>query len=215
MKKQIVVSVPWMVLMVALLVIVVVLESLPYIRQVEQNPKEVAENQVDSSVHMTLQSKDQKGKVLLYGYLSVIADELGVYEKEPIAIIQQINEHNSFGLNTWRLPTPDELRLLQYNGYALPNEDYITINFERYNRCLHELDLCTKAYKASVRKFDSTSVVINEPFRPHKYETESGHVILVSDGRFWKNEEEILSEYDVWRKKYYEKLEENHRIVHL
>ena len=66
------------------------------------------------------------GFVILYGYLKVITNELGYFDSEPVTIIQQINDNVRYGYNTWRLPTDEELILLQSNKLAQEGVEYMT-----------------------------------------------------------------------------------------
>ena len=62
---------------------------------------------------------------VLYGYLKVFPNELGVFESEPSTIIKHLNSQVQYGYNNWRIPTNEELALLRANGY-LGNGSYMT-----------------------------------------------------------------------------------------
>ena len=55
---------------------------------------------------------------VVYGYLKVFPNEIGVFEAEPASIIRQINNQAQHGYNNWRIPTNEELSLLRANGYV-------------------------------------------------------------------------------------------------
>ena len=50
---------------------------------------------------------------VLYGYLKVFPNDLGTFDAEPRTVIARINESQQFGYGTWRLPTNEELSLMQ------------------------------------------------------------------------------------------------------
>jgi len=73
----------------------------------------------------SLQPRKRNGVEVIYGYLKVFPNELGVFETEPSSVIAQINKQTQFGYNNWRIPTNEELSLLRANGY-LCNGQYMT-----------------------------------------------------------------------------------------
>lgn len=62
---------------------------------------------------------------ILYGYLKIFPNELGVFESEPTSVIAQINKQVQHGYNNWRIPTNEELSLLRANNY-LSSGTYMT-----------------------------------------------------------------------------------------
>lgn len=62
---------------------------------------------------------------VLYGYLKIFPNELGVFHAEPTSVIRQINAQAQHGYNNWRIPTNEELSLLRANGY-LSGGEYMT-----------------------------------------------------------------------------------------
>lgn len=66
---------------------------------------------------------------VLYGYLKIFPNELGVFHAEPSSVIAQINKQAMHGYNNWRIPTNEELALLRANGY-LGNSEYMTSESE-------------------------------------------------------------------------------------
>lgn len=52
----------------------------------------------------------------LYGFLKVYPCDLGEFSEYPQSLIDNINKNRSYGINTWRLPTEDEMRLLIENA---------------------------------------------------------------------------------------------------
>lgn len=54
---------------------------------------------------------------VLYGYLKIFPNELGVFQAEPTSVIRQINAQAQHGYNNWRIPTNEELSLMRANNY--------------------------------------------------------------------------------------------------
>lgn len=62
---------------------------------------------------------------VVYGYLKIFPNELGVFQAEPTSVIAHINQQAQYGYNNWRIPTNEELSLLRANNY-LGSGDYMT-----------------------------------------------------------------------------------------
>ncbi len=62
----------------------------------------------------------------LYGYLKIFPNELGTFESVPSTVIAQINKQVQHGYNNWRIPTTEELSLMEANNY-LGDGEYMTI----------------------------------------------------------------------------------------
>ncbi|MBR6091767.1 MAG: hypothetical protein IKQ09_03010 [Bacteroidales bacterium] len=69
----------------------------------------------NSSAPTTLKSRNKVE--ILYGYLKIFPNELGVFQSEPTTVIAQINKQTQHGYNNWRIPTNEELSLLRANNY--------------------------------------------------------------------------------------------------
>ena len=54
--------------------------------------------------------------VLLLGYLWVHTQDLGDFRQHPHDVIRNINAQNAYGRNNWRIPTCDELRVMENNA---------------------------------------------------------------------------------------------------
>lgn len=59
---------------------------------------------------------------VLYGYLKIFPNELGVFQAEPTSVIAQINKQAQHGYNNWRIPTNEELSLMRANNYISGGE---------------------------------------------------------------------------------------------
>ena len=70
-------------------------------------------------------AKKRTSVEVLYGYLKIFPNELGVFQSEPTSVIRQINAQAQHGYNNWRIPTNEELSLMRANGY-LGSGEYMT-----------------------------------------------------------------------------------------
>ena len=69
---------------------------------------------------------------VIFGYLKVFPKDLGKnFKKVPNEIIERVNSNCTYGYNTWRLPTEDELSLLAENGFINNAGDYMSDEKER------------------------------------------------------------------------------------
>lgn len=53
---------------------------------------------------------------VVYGYLKVYPQDLGVFDAEPKTIIARLNQSQQFGYSSWRLPTNEEISLMRANN---------------------------------------------------------------------------------------------------
>ena len=53
---------------------------------------------------------------VIYGYLKVFPNDLGSFDAEPRQVISRLNQSQSYGYGTWRLPTNEELTLMRANN---------------------------------------------------------------------------------------------------
>ena len=54
--------------------------------------------------------------IQLLGYLWVYPEDIGNYSTHPTSVIANINSQSPYGRNDWRVPTPDELAVLEANA---------------------------------------------------------------------------------------------------
>lgn len=53
---------------------------------------------------------------VIYGYLKVFPNDLGTFDAEPRQVISRLNQSQSYGYGTWRLPTNEEFSLMRANN---------------------------------------------------------------------------------------------------
>lgn len=76
--------------------------------------------------------------VQLHDYLWVYPEDLGEFKRQSDAyeIIKHINKNHQYGRNTWRIPTPGELALLEQNGDYIGLGDHIYLATNHANGVL-------------------------------------------------------------------------------
>lgn len=74
--------------------------------------------------------------VLLLGYLWVYPEDLGNFARVPVGVINSINAQNPYGHSNWRIPTPDELALLEANAEKIGLGDDIYLATDHCNGVL-------------------------------------------------------------------------------
>lgn len=63
--------------------------------------------------------KGNKTVQVLYDYLYVFPEDLGAFSTEPSNIIDITNRNNSYGYSDWRLPTNEEVQIMEANATML------------------------------------------------------------------------------------------------
>ena len=108
------------------------LEGATFTGDYRANVKNIATklaNKVAIATSGTSQSVDTPQKrtevEILYGYLKIFPNDIGVFQSEPTTIINQINNQIMHGFNNWRIPSNEELSLLRANNYVGKGE-YMT-----------------------------------------------------------------------------------------
>lgn len=57
--------------------------------------------------------------ITLNGYLVVYNEDLGYFNQHPQNVIEQLNTQKKFGRDNWRIPTPEELSIMESNASTL------------------------------------------------------------------------------------------------
>lgn len=71
--------------------------------------------------------------VLLLGYLWVYPYDLGEFTRNPAGVINNINAQIPYGRNTWRVPDPDELAVMEANANQVGLGDDIYMDTSHRN----------------------------------------------------------------------------------
>lgn len=68
--------------------------------------------------------------VQLLGYLWVHTEDLGDFKSQPHSVIANVNAQSPYGRNNWRIPTPDELAVMEKNAdkIGLGDDIYMATN---------------------------------------------------------------------------------------
>lgn len=105
------------------------------IQQNNQQPQK--ERIIEKEVRVPVYITPEKSEVeCIYGYLYIYPEKFGAFDEYPREIVNAINSHKAYGRNSWRLPTKDELKLLEKAeklgrplGY-MPHEGYMYVTNE-------------------------------------------------------------------------------------
>lgn len=81
-------------------------------------------------------AKKSQVPVMLNGYLVIYNEDLGYFNQHPDALIEQLNEQKMFGRDNWRIPTPDELCIMEVNATTLGMGSDIYMCTSHANGCL-------------------------------------------------------------------------------
>jgi len=90
-----------------------------YGNQTERNLMRTIAHELTENLIVSNSGSSPKGVVTLYGYLYVYPEDLGKFATAPQAIITAINKNNTHGFNDWRLPTEEEIAMLNSNKARL------------------------------------------------------------------------------------------------
>lgn len=61
--------------------------------------------------------RDRTDVVVLHGYLKLYPEDLGEFGEKPSTLIKKINEEETYGYDSWRLPTEEEMDIIRSKGY--------------------------------------------------------------------------------------------------
>lgn len=81
-------------------------------------------------------AKKLEKPIQLLGYLWVYPEDLGDFKQIPVGVINSINSQSPYGMNTWRIPTPDELSVLEANADKVGLGDDIYLATDHRNGVL-------------------------------------------------------------------------------
>lgn len=81
-------------------------------------------------------AKKLEKPVILLGYLWVYPEDLGNFKQVPEGVIRAINAQNPYGHNNWRIPTPDELAVMEANAEQIGLGDDIYLATDHRNGVL-------------------------------------------------------------------------------
>lgn len=74
--------------------------------------------------------------VQLLGYLWVYPEDIGNFSSVPVEVLLNINNNKPYGRNNWRMPTPDELSILENNADQIGLGDGIYLATDHCNGIL-------------------------------------------------------------------------------
>lgn len=83
----------------------------------QQAPKEKI---IEKKIYVPVEKKeDPKQPICLHGYLYVFPEDLGRFREYPSKMINMLNKSKPYGRGNWRLPTLEELQMMEQNSYKL------------------------------------------------------------------------------------------------
>ena len=59
--------------------------------------------------------------VTLFGYIHVFPTDIGEFQTLPAQLLSAINNKATYGYDSWRLPTTEELSIMRANSHLIPN----------------------------------------------------------------------------------------------
>lgn len=59
--------------------------------------------------------------VTLFGYIHVFPTDIGEFQTLPAQLLSAINKKATYGYDSWRLPTTEELSIMRANSHVIPN----------------------------------------------------------------------------------------------
>lgn len=74
---------------------------------------------VRSSPSSTTATADEP--VTLFGYIHVFPTDIGEFQTLPAQLLSAINKKATYGYDSWRLPTTEELSIMRANSHLIPN----------------------------------------------------------------------------------------------
>lgn len=92
------------------------IESKPGKPESKGGGKQLPKN-MTTSITEDNSKRERTDVVVLHGYLKLYPEDLGEFHGKPYDLIGNINKEESYGYDSWRLPTQEELDLIRSNGY--------------------------------------------------------------------------------------------------
>lgn len=148
--------------------------------------------------------------VKLLGYLWVYPEDIGNFNNVPVDVLFNINNTKPYGRSDWRMPTPDELSILENNADAIGLGDGIYLATDHRNGILRLVATDNIDYSKCVRigdtywsKCNFGTIQESEAGRPLTYQeavdkapagyrlpTEDEALNLIYSGEAWFGNEE-------------------------
>lgn len=117
--------------------------------------------------------------VMLLGYLWVYPEDLGNFKQVPESVIRALNAQNPYGHNNWRIPSPDELAVMEANAERIGLGDDIYLATDHSNGVLRlvcidneyvNLENFIQIGNTYWAKTNFGTKIITEPGRPLTYQ---------------------------------------------
>ena len=92
------------------------IESKPDKPEIKDEKKKLPED-MTTKITEDNSKRDRTDVVVLHGYLKIYPEDLGEFVEKPNTLIRKINEEISYGYDSWRLPTQEEMDIISSKGY--------------------------------------------------------------------------------------------------
>lgn len=93
--------------------------------------------------------------IQLLGYLWVYPEDLGNFKSVPLSVIANLNSQSPYGRNNWRIPTPDELAVLEANADKVGLGDDIYLATDHRNGVLRLVSTGEAAGGKAAQAYDT------------------------------------------------------------
>jgi uncharacterized protein (TIGR02145 family) len=145
--------------------------------------------------------------IQLLGYLWVYPEDLGNFKQPPLGVIGSVNAQNPYGRDNWRIPTPDELAVLENNADKVGLGDDIYLATDHSNGVLRLVSTGPTNAQASAEKqskkqaaiTSGKGVEINGVVWATGNVGAGGFVSAVADGYYYTWESAQTACPDGWR----------------
>ncbi|MEE0926495.1 MAG: hypothetical protein UH641_02745 [Bacteroidales bacterium] len=92
------------------------IESKPDKPEIKDDKKKLPKN-MTTKITEDNSKRDRTDVVVLYDYLRLYPEDLGEFREKPSTLIKKINDEISYGYDSWRLPTEEEMDIIRSDGY--------------------------------------------------------------------------------------------------